>query len=79
MPAAACPATFLFHSKPTCRKRRTVQKQTVEALARLMPPGGRVFLQSDVLEVRLGALFSLKRCREWACSGVAYQQRGGRN
>jgi len=31
-----------------------VQKQTVEALARLMPPGGRVFLQSDVLEVRLG-------------------------
>lgn len=29
-----------------------MQKQTVEALSRLMPPGGRVFLQSDVLEVR---------------------------
>ncbi|PRW58022.1 tRNA (guanine-N(7)-)-methyltransferase isoform A [Chlorella sorokiniana] len=38
------------HFKARHKKRRTVQKQTVEAVARLMPPGGRVFLQSDVLE-----------------------------
>ena len=34
------------------RKRHTVQRQLVEALGRLMEPGSRVFLQSDVLEVR---------------------------
>lgn len=36
------------------RKRHTVQRQTVEALGRLMAPGARVFLQSDVLGVSLG-------------------------
>lgn len=38
------------HFKARHRKRRTVQKQLVEALSRLLAPGARVFLQSDVLE-----------------------------
>jgi hypothetical protein len=38
-------------SHRTRRKRHTVQRQLVEALGRLMEPGSRVFLQSDVLEV----------------------------
>ncbi|KAI3434614.1 hypothetical protein D9Q98_002682 [Chlorella vulgaris] len=38
------------HFKTRHKKRRTVQKQMVEALGRLMAPGARVFLQSDVLE-----------------------------
>ena len=40
---------------PAHRKRRTVQAQLVGALAALMPPGARVFLQSDVLEASKGA------------------------
>ena len=33
------------------RKKRIVQPQLVEAVARLLAPGGQVFLQSDVQEV----------------------------
>ncbi|PSC69143.1 tRNA (guanine-N(7)-)-methyltransferase [Micractinium conductrix] len=39
------------HFKARHRKRHTVQRQLVEALGRLLAPGARVFLQSDVLEV----------------------------
>lgn len=38
------------------RKRRIVQRGLVDSVAELMPRGGRVFLQSDVLEVRGGGL-----------------------
>ena len=34
------------------RKKRIVQPQLVEAVAKLLAAGGRVFLQSDVQEVR---------------------------
>ncbi|GAB4814778.1 hypothetical protein N2152v2_001824 [Parachlorella kessleri] len=39
------------HFKRKHRKRRVVQPQLVAALASLVRPGGRVFLQSDVQEV----------------------------
>ncbi len=34
------------------RKKRIVQPQLVEGVAKLLAAGGRVFLQSDVQEVR---------------------------
>lgn len=56
---AGCPApvalvTVQFpdpHFKKRHRKRRVVQPRLVAAVAALMAPGGRLFLQSDVLEV----------------------------
>ena len=39
------------HWKLRNRKKRIVQPQLVEAVAQLIAPGGRVFLQSDVQEV----------------------------
>lgn len=39
------------HFKKRHRKRRIVQPQLVEAVARLLRPGARVLLQSDVLDV----------------------------
>lgn len=60
------------------RKRRTVQRQLVEALGRLMPPGGRVFLQSDVLEVGdprfLAAVLSYCPSAACCCIGSASMQ-----
>lgn len=53
MPARR-PARASLLRAPPCRKRHTVQKQMVEALSRLMQPGARVFLQSDVLHVSAG-------------------------
>ncbi|EIE25586.1 S-adenosyl-L-methionine-dependent methyltransferase, partial [Coccomyxa subellipsoidea C-169] len=38
------------HFKTRHKKRRVVQPQLVRAIARMMPTGGRVFLQSDVEE-----------------------------
>ncbi|BDA41833.1 probable tRNA (guanine-N(7)-)-methyltransferase at N-terminal half [Coccomyxa sp. Obi] len=38
------------HFKTRHKKRRVVQPQLVRAIARMMPRGGRVFLQSDVEE-----------------------------
>ncbi|KAK9909195.1 hypothetical protein WJX75_008585 [Coccomyxa subellipsoidea] len=38
------------HFKARHKKRRVVQPQLVRAIARIMPRGGRVFLQSDVEE-----------------------------
>jgi len=40
------------HWKMRNRKKRIVQPQLVEAVAKLLAAGGRVFLQSDVQEVR---------------------------
>lgn len=40
------------HWKLRNRKRRIVQPQLVAAVAHLIAPGGQVFLQSDVQEVR---------------------------
>ena len=39
------------HFKKRHKKRRIVQPQLVKALTALMPKGGKVFLQSDVLDV----------------------------
>ena len=41
------------HWKMRNRKKRIVQPQLVEAVAKLVAGSGRVFLQSDVEEVRL--------------------------
>lgn len=52
LPADRCVPAAAASLAPR-RKRHTVQKSMVEALSRLMRPGTRVFLQSDVLHVRL--------------------------
>ncbi len=60
----SCPALLSACCEPSAlplphSKRRTVQKQLVEALSRLLAPGARVFLQSDVLEVGLYLAFQM--------------------
>jgi tRNA (guanine-N7-)-methyltransferase len=39
------------HFKRRHRKRRIFQPSMVRAVSRMLPPGGRLFLQSDVLNV----------------------------
>ncbi len=68
------------HWKLRNRKKRIVQPQLVEGVAKLLAAGGRVFLQSDVQEVRpnlSSALHGIKHrlaccCKNQSClSGKA--------
>lgn len=52
------------HFKKRHHKRRIVQPELVEAICRRLRPGGRVFMQSDVEEVRWC------RCPPWTAPGM---------
>ncbi len=76
------------HWKMRNRKKRIVQPQLVEGVAKLLAAGGRVFLQSDVQEVRphlSNALHGIKHrlaccCKDQSClSGKAKNQTKGAN